>query len=115
MVLKREVMDGLLKRADDFFGYVAELTSWIAEKGKEFPYTENLLECGRGIGETIRDAEPIQPFPQEGFTKASGLTDEFCRLMGLLVKTGVLSEIQSKPLLSECLYIRKEIAELLEC
>ena len=107
-------MEDLSKRADVFFGYVVELTSWIEEEGKEFPYTENLLECGRGIGETIRETKPVRPFSQEGFAKVSGLMDEFCRLMGLLVTTGVLTEIQSKPLLSECLSIRKEIAGLLE-
>ena len=105
-------MDDLLKRADDFYGYVIELTSWIEEEGKEFPYADDLLECGRCLCEIIRNAESVCSFSQEVNMKAHNLTDEFCRLMDLLVKTGVLTEVQSEPLLSECAFIRDEIAGL---
>ena len=112
--MNRECMDDLLKRVDDFSGYVTELVGWIKEKGREFPHTEDLLGCTRGICDAVRDAGRSLSISKEGYAEAQGRMDEFCRLMGLLVKTGVLTEIQSKPLLSECMSIREEIAGLLK-
>ena len=110
-------MDDLCKRADVFYGYVDELASWIKEEGKEFPYTENLKESVRGISSAIQaigGAGSVPAPSQDSYMEAYNHADEFCRLVGLLVETGVLTEIQSRPLLSECLFIRNEIARLQE-
>ena len=105
-------MENLPKRVDDFYGYVIELTSWIEEEGKESPYSEELLECGGSICGVIRDAKSIDSVSKEDCARICDLADEFCRLMGLLVITGVLTEIQSKPLLSECMFIKSEVSRL---
>ena len=102
----------IFTKVDIFLGYVTELTYWIEEEEKEFPYTERLRECGEGICGALREAKSAPGHSQKGDAEASRQADEFCRLMGLLVETGVLTEIQSKPLLSECMAIREEAAML---
>lgn len=103
-------MDDYLSRAYKFNCYVSELANWITQEGKEFLYTERLLECGNGIVGALNEAKDDPDCLQERYDTAILLLDEFSHLMELMVKTGVLTEIQSKPLLTDCFAI-KEIVE----
>jgi len=105
-------MENTLARTKDFYDYVTELTCWIKEEGKEFPYTERLLECGRGIYGALCVALSAPDNSKDCYAVAYRQAEEFCRLMGLMVNTGVLTEIQSRPLLSECMFIKEEVDRL---
>ena len=104
-------MDILLAKAEEFNGYVKELVNWIRQEGENFKQTELLSECGAGVYDALNDAEKNPERSHEDFSAAIRLFDEFSWLMNLLVLYGILTEIQSKPLLSVCSDIKEMIEE----
>ena len=104
-------MEDYLLRAEKFNGYVNELASWIVQEGKEFLYTDRLLDCGTGIVGALNAVKTDPGHSQESYDTAILLLDDFRQLMELMVKTGVLTEIQSKPLLTDCSVIKEMIGK----
>jgi len=104
-------LEDYLLRAEKFNSYVNELASWITQEGKEFLYTDRLLDCGTGVMDALNAVKIDPGHSQEGYDTAILLLDDFCQLMGLMVKTGVLTEIQSKPLLTDCSVMKEMIGE----
>ena len=109
-----DLSDDLSRKAADFIDYVTELTKWVTEEKKDFSYTKRLLECGTGIRDCLRMEETAPGCSMDACVQAVSLAEEFRGLMTLMVKSGVLTEIQSKPLLSYCEYIVEKIVEMTE-
>ena len=106
-------MDSLLNRANDFYGYVGELVRWVREKGKSFSGAESLLECGAGICEALREAESASGAPAvDSYKEAARLADEICRLLGSMVEAGLITEIQSRPIIFNYKDIREQSQKL---
>lgn len=106
-------MDDLLKRAEAFRGYVTELTAWINETGKEFSCMRRLLQCATGINDALQTAKSFPNRLPESCAQAIQWADEFHGLMEQMVGLGVITEIQSRPLLTECMFIKEEAAKLM--
>ena len=103
-------LDTLLAKAEVFNDYIKELANWIRQEGDDFIYTERLPECGEGVRDAICDAKNHPDRLQEDFSEATRLLDEFRSIMNLLVVYGILTEIQSRPLLSACGEIKDNIS-----
>jgi len=106
-------MDNFTERVDEFYGCVKELVRWINEENKEFPHAERLLECGTGICGSFRAAMSTSGLTGKSFEEVVAKADEFIGLMELMVRTGILTEIQSRPLLSECGALKARAEDLL--
>ena len=104
-------MEDYIVRAEKFNSYVSELAAWITQEGKEFLYTDRLPECGAGIVGALNAVKTDPGHSQESYDTAISLLDEFRQLMELMVKTGVLTEIQSKPLLTDCSVMKEMIGK----
>ena len=109
-----DLSDDLSRKVADFIDYVTELTKWVTEEKKDFPYTKRLLECGTGIRDSLRMEETAPGCSRDSCVQAVSLAEEFRGLMTLMVKSGVLTEIQSKPLLSYCEYLVEKIVGMTE-
>ena len=103
-------MTDLQANAFDFGIRIVELAGWLKGEGKEFPLINRLLECGTGLGISLRAANGLNI--KDSSIKALRLADEAQYLLELMVKTSFLTELQSKPLLSDCLALKEEIGRL---
>jgi hypothetical protein len=101
-------MNDLLLQANEFCGYVLELTRWLKEKDIEFSQADRLAECGTEICSALKEAEAEPGRAQEAFARVVRQADVFCGLISLLVETDILTEFQSRNLLSLCLEIKRE-------
>lgn len=105
-------MNELLIKAFDFGIRVIELAIYLDEEKKEFPMMVRLLECGTGIGVCLRASNISQKNSQESWKQAYRLALETEYLLELMVKTGFISENQSKPILTDCRFIKDETEKL---
>jgi hypothetical protein len=106
-------METLLAKSFNFSVSVTEMVIYLKEENKEFPLAQRLLDCGTGICLSLRAA---QAFPKNGqlkYEQAILQTVTFHYLMELMVKTGAITELQSRRLLDDCDCLRYEIADLL--
>ena len=100
-------MADYLSRSFDFGVRIVQLARWLKEEGKEFPLTERLLECGTGVGISLRAAKVLKD--RECFVRAIWQAEEVQFLLELMVKTNFVTQLQSEPLLTECKAILAEI------
>lgn len=95
-------VENLLAKAFDFSVSVTEMVKYLKEDNKGFPLAERLLDCGTGICLSLRAAQAFSRTAKENYEQATRQTIEFQFLMELMVKTGCITELQSRPLLTEC-------------
>ena len=100
-----------LSKSFDFGIRIVELTRWLKDEGKEFPLAGRLLESGTGVGISLRAAKALPE--QSYYAQAVQHAEEVQYLLELMVDTGFITEIQSKPLLSGCKAIKKQAESLL--
>lgn len=98
----------LLTKAFDFGIRIIELANYLDEEKKPFPLMNLLLECGTGIGACLRASEGFPDSFPEDRIRACKLALETEYLLELMVKTGFITEIQSKPILADCRFLRDE-------
>jgi hypothetical protein len=101
-------MNELLLKAFDFGIRITELAIYLDEEKKLFPLMARLLECGTGIGVSLRVSNYLPKSLQENCTQAYKLALETEYLLELMVKTGFINENQSKPILADCRFIKEE-------
>ena len=106
-------MDELLLKTFDFGIRVVELSNYLEYENKRFALINRLLECGTGIDVYMRISVGLPQYLQENYTHAYKLVSEVEYLFELMVKTSVIEETQSKPILSDCRFIKDEIGNLL--
>lgn len=106
-------MDDILLKTFDFGIRVVELSNYLEYENKRFALINRLLECGTGIGVCMRISIGLPHYHQEYYTKAFKLTLEAEYLFELMIKTGVITENQSKPILSDCRFIKDQIENLI--
>lgn len=106
-------MNELLIKAFDFGIRIIELANYLEEEKKHFPLIVRLLEYGTGIGMYLRAPNDSPKNSQENWKQAYKLALETEYLLELMVKTGYISENQSKPILTECRFIKDETGKLL--
>ena len=107
------MLDSLLARASEFKDFVTELIKWMAEEGKSFTHTERLLYCGMGIYDSLKLANNRPDEAESFLVKALNLAEEFNSLFTNMASLGIITETQSTPLLSECLFLMQEIQLLI--
>ena len=105
-------MDEFLLKTFDFGIRVVELSNYLEYENKRFALINRLLECGTGIGVCIRISVAMPEHSQENLIQAYRLVSEAEFLLELMVKTGVITESQSKPILSDCRLIKDETEKL---
>ena len=103
-------MTDYLAKSFDFGMRIVLLARWLKDEGKEFPLAGRLLESGTGVGISLRAGKVLQD--RGYYVQAIEQAEEIQYFLELMVNTGFITEIQSKPLLSDCKTI-KEIAESL--
>lgn len=103
----------LLLKAFDFGIRIIELANYLGEEKRLFPQMTRLLECGIGIGVCLRISNNLSKSLQENSIQAYKLALETEYLLELMVKTGFISESQSKPILTDCRVIKDEIGKQL--
>lgn len=106
-------MNELMIKAFDFGVRILELANYLNEENKLFPLMTHLLECGTGIGVSLRVSDSIPKSMQENCMHALKLTLETEYLLELMAKTGYINENQSKPILKDCRHIKEETGKLL--
>mgnify|MGYP001320528396 CR=1 FL=1 len=106
-------MNELIIKAFDFGIRLIELANYLDEEKKYFPLIPRLLECGTGISVYLQVSDSFPKSMQENCMQSYKLTVETEYLLELMAKTGVINEIQSKPILSDCRYIKEETRKLL--
>lgn len=106
-------MNELMLKAFDFGIRIIELANYLAEEKKLFPLITRLLECGTGIGVSLRVSDRFPKSMQENCMQAYKLALEAEYLLELMAKTGFINENQSKPILNDCRHIKEETAKLL--
>jgi hypothetical protein len=106
-------MDDILLKTYDFGIRVVELSNYLEYEKKRFALINRLLECGKGIGVCMRISMSLPQCRQENYKKAFKLTLEAEYLFELMVKTSVITEHQSKPILSDCRFIKDQIGNLI--
>ena len=104
-------MADYLDQSFDFGVRIVQLTRWLKDEGKEFPLIQQLLDCGTGLGISLREANALNN--SDYFIVALKQAEESEYLLELMVKTSFLAELQSKPLLADCGSIKNEIRKLL--
>lgn len=107
-------MKDLIARSFDFSIRIIEITNYLAEEQKQFPLVGRLLECGTGIGICLCISKELAKNLQESYAQAYKLSLETEYLLELLVKTGYINEIQSKPILADCRFLKDEIGKQLK-
>lgn len=100
-------------QAFDFGIRLIELANYLDEEKKHFPLMARLLECGTGICIYLQVSDSFPKSMQENCMQAYKLTLETEYLLELMAKTGVINEIQCKPILNDCRYIKEETKKLL--
>ena len=101
-------MKDLIAKSFDFSIRMIELANYLTEEHKQFPLINRLLECGSGIGICLRTSDEFTISLQESYGQAYRLSLETEYLLELLVKTGYLNEIQIKPILTDCRFLKEE-------
>ena len=104
-------MTDYLAKSFDFGIRIVQLARWLKDEGKEFPLAGRLLESGTGVGISLRMAKALQE--QSNYVQAVQQAEEVQYLLELMVNTGFITEVQSKPLLSDCKTIKKKAESLL--
>ena len=100
--------DGLAQ-SFDFAVRIVQLVKWLEQEEKAFPQARRLLECGTGLGITLRTAKSLSD--RDSLVQAIRYAEEVQFLLELMVKTEFITELQSGPLRSECKAIKKELLE----
>lgn len=106
-------MDDILLKTFDFGIRVVELSNYLECENKRFALINRLLDCGTGIGVCMRISIGLPHYRQEYYINAFKLALEAEYLFELMVKTGVITEHQSKPILSDCRFIKDQIGNLI--
>jgi hypothetical protein len=104
-------MKTLLIFALDFGLHVLNMTQYLKEEGKEFFPMKRVADCGTGICFSLRLAANHPKGAADYYHRAQELAEEFQYLMELMVRTKILTEIQSQPLLSDCHSIMDVLSE----
>ncbi len=104
-------MEELLLKTFDFAIRIVELSNYLEEEGKRFALMHRLLECGTEIGICMRISARLPGYSVESFLRAYRLASEAEFMLELTVKTGVITENQSKPILSDCRFIKEQIED----
>lgn len=102
-------MKDLLLKTFDFGIRITELSNYLDEGKRRFPLIDRLLECGTGIGVCMRISETQPKSRTDYYKQACKLAVETEYMLELMVKTGLLTEQQSKPMLTDCRSIKEEI------
>jgi hypothetical protein len=105
-------VDNLLENAFDFSISVTEMVKYLKDDNKGFPLSERLLDCGTGICLSLRAAHTFPKTARDSYEQAARQVLEFQFLMELMVKTGSITDLQSRPLLMESNSIMDGIAGL---
>ena len=106
-------MDSLIQNAAEFNSGVMEMAMYLREEGKEFLLIGRILECGSGICGFLRAAKTVPKRSNDFLIMVVGLSEEFQYLMELMVKFGVITELQSKPLIHDNQIIKEEAINLM--
>lgn len=106
-------MENLILISTDFSVRIIELANYLNAEQRNFPLMGRMLESGTGIGACLRISDNCAENLLEYCRRASTMAVETQYLLELLVKTGYISELQSKPILSDCTSIKKGIAALI--
>jgi hypothetical protein len=107
-------MEEVLLKTLDFGIRVIELSNYLENENRKFPLIGRLLECGTGIGICMRLSKDMPQYQRENCIKAYKLALEAEFLFGLMVETGVISEYQSRPILSDCRSIKVHLRNLID-
>lgn len=107
-------MKDLIAKSFDFSIRIVELANYLTEENKQFPLIGCLLECGTGIGICLRISDEFPKNIQESYGQAYRLSMETEYMLELLVKTGFVNEIQIKPILSDCRFLKAGIEKQLK-
>lgn len=107
-------MEEILLKTLDFGIRVVELSNYLEDENRKFPLINRLLECGVGIGICMRLSKGMPQYHRENCIKAYKLALEAEFLFGLMVKTGVISEHQSRPILFDCRSIKDQLRNLID-
>jgi four helix bundle protein len=102
-------VEELINKAFDFSIRVIELANYLDEEKRQFPLTSRLLECAEEICVCLRVSHHSPKSSPENSTQAYQLALEAECLLELMVKTGAINETQSKPILSDCRFLKDEI------
>ncbi|MCL2684361.1 MAG: hypothetical protein FWE55_03875 [Synergistaceae bacterium] len=105
-------MNDLLEKSFDFGVRLTELAGWLKDEGKPFPLIGQLLECGAGICVSLRISNDMPLIRRESYAQAFQQSEEAEYLLEMMVKVGCLTELQSRPLLSDCRFIKEGIMTL---
>jgi hypothetical protein len=105
-------MEDILLKTLDFGIRIVEISNYLEYENKRFPLIGRLLECGTGIGVLLRISEAMPQYRRENRVKAFMLASEAEFLLELMVKTSVISEQQSKPILANCRSIRDQLGKI---
>lgn len=106
-------MEDLIAKGFDFSIRIIEIANYLTEEHKQFPLLGRMLECGTGIGICLRISNEYIKTPQESYAQAYRLSQETEYLLELLVKTGFVTEIQIKPILADCRFLKNGIGKQL--
>lgn len=99
-------MEELVNKAFDFSIRSIELANYLDDEKLLFPMKMRLVECAEGICVCLRTANNLPQNAQEYCVQAYRLSIEAECLLELMVKTGILSEKQSGPILTDCRYLK---------
>jgi hypothetical protein len=105
-------MEEIFLKTFDFGIRVVEISNYLEYENKRFPLIERLLECGTGLGVLMRVSEKLPQYRLENCIKALKLALEAEYLLELMVKTSVISEKQSRPILANCRSIRDQLGNM---
>ena len=106
-------MESLKKKAGSFLASVSEMVSYLQETGRESAELQHILACAQGIDAALTAPKGAARKGKQSSAQVIGLVEEFQMLMQQLVDTGVLTRLQSQPLLAECQNIKEESSKLL--
>lgn len=106
-------MKDLIVKSFDFSIRMIEIANYLMEEQKKFPLMNRMLECGTGIGFNLYTSTEFTKNLHERYEQAYKLSLETEYLLELLVKTGYINDLQGRPILMDCRYIKDEIGKLL--
>lgn len=107
-------MKDLIAKGFDFSIRIIEIANYLTEESKQFPLVNRMIECGTGIGLFLCISSELDKKLHESLEQAYRLSLETEYLLELLVKTGFINVLQSKPILIDCRFLKEEIGKLLE-
>ena len=107
-------MKDLIDKSFDFSVRMIEIANYLVEEHKQFPLIGRMLDCGISIGIGLRKSNEFTNNPQESYGQAYRLSLEEEYLLELLAKTGFLNEIQIRPILTDCRFLKDEIKKQLK-